>query len=675
MRGNLTALAALLGTTLMTTPLLAQEQADGLLLDPIVLRAGTEKVASSVPQSVTVVDQDQLDDLNPGTIGDVLANVPGVQGVGSAGFFGQGFNIRGFGATGSAASEAGIVQIIDGERKYYESYRQGSLFVEPDFLKRVEVLRGPGSSTLYGAGALGGVIAMETIEAGDLIAEGRTSGGRVRLGYASNPDTALASAVWGWRPTDGFEAVAGLAFRKLGETEDADGNTIVRSNSETPNLLLKARQQLGDHYVEASYLHLEADGRDQDYNQIDGPQVGLFPNFPGWGVGDILTRDQTARLVWGYNPADNALIDARVTLSYTNTIKDVQQGSVAAEPIMPSLLGRRDYALWKLNVRNVADLSGAGHEHYLTIGAETSRQDRSSTTISSSHPEAFTRQNAIYALSEVTLGALTVNTGLRQTWQRTEPKDSVTVSDDRLSTNAAEPQIAAIYRLNDNWRVFGSAADVRRIPTVDELYDGFAGGAASPDLRTEKGRNLEIGFSYRGGDLLAQGDEAALRVTLFRNHIRDMIVRTNGRAPTPAYQNIDRATLRGGEIEASYASAGWQVGASVTVVEGEDQDGATLDTLQNNRLMLQASYRLSDSWKIGARSTLADGREKANGTHRSGYGVHDIYATWTAPDSVAQGLEVNFGVDNVTNRDYTPATWLTGPAAGRNVKLTLTKAF
>ena len=200
-------------------------------------------------------------------------------------------------------------------------------------------------------------------------------------------------------------------------------------------------------------------------------------------MGNILTRDQTARLVWGYNPADTALIDTRVTLSYTNTIKDVQQGSNPAEPIMPSLLGRRDYALWKLNVRNVADLSGAGHEHYLTIGAETSRQDRSSTTISSSHPEAFTRQNAIYALSEVTLGALTVNTGLRQTWQRTEPKDTVTISDDRVSTNAAEPQIAAIYRLNDRWRVFGSAADVRRIPTVDELYDGFVGGAASPDLR------------------------------------------------------------------------------------------------------------------------------------------------------------------------------------------------
>lgn len=675
MRNRLTMIALLLGTTPLAAPGWAQDAGQAVLLDPIVLRAGTEKVASSVPQSVTVVGEEQLEEINAGHIGDVLAQVPGVAGVGSSGFFGQGFNIRGFGANSAAASEAGIVQIVDGERKYYESYRQGSLFVEPDFLKRVEVLRGPGSSTLYGAGALGGVIAMETIDAGDLIAEGATSGGRVRLGYASNPDTGFGSVAWGWRPADGFEAVTAFAYRKLGETEDPDGNTLVRSNSKTPNLLLKARQQLGEHYVEASYLHLEARGDNQDFNQINGPQRGLFPGFAGWGVGDILTRDQTARLVWGYNPADNALVDAKVTLSYTNTIKDVQQGTNTAEPIVPSLLGRRDYALWKLRAENVADLSGAGFEHFLTIGAETARQDRSSTTISASHPEAFTRQSAIYAWSEVTTGALTINTGLRQTWQKTEPKDTVANSDDRVSASGTEPQIGAIYRLTDSWSVFGSAAQVRRIPTVDELYDGHMGGAASPNLRQEKGRNLEIGFGYRGGDLLTGGDEAALKVTLFRNHIRDMIVRTNGRAPTPAYDNIERAYLHGGEIEASYANGGWQLGAAISVVEGEDQDGTTLDTLQNNRAVLSASYRVGDNWKIGARSTMANGRDKANGTHRSGYGVHDVYATWTATTGPAAGLEVNFGVDNVTNRDYTPATWLTGPAAGRNLKLSLTRSF
>ena len=61
---------------------------------------------------------------------------------------------------------------------------------------------------------------------------------------------------------------------------------------------------------------LEARGKEQDFNQLEGAQAGLFPGFPGWGVGDILTRDQVARLEWGWNPADNRYIDATVTLSY-----------------------------------------------------------------------------------------------------------------------------------------------------------------------------------------------------------------------------------------------------------------------------------------------------------------------------------------------------------------------
>ncbi|CAM3343488.1 TonB-dependent receptor domain-containing protein [Paracoccus nototheniae] len=675
MRSGPTILAILMGTT----PLAAQQAPapEAILLDPIVLRAGTERVASSVPQSVTVVDQAALDDLAPGSIGDVLAQVPGVSNTGGAGFFGQGFNIRGFGSSGTAASEAGIVQLIDGERKYFESYRQGSLFVEPDFLKRVEVLRGPGSSTLYGAGALGGVIAMETIDAGDLIAEGRTSGGRVRLGYASNPDTGFGSVAWGWRPTEGFEAVTAFAYRHLGDTKAPDGTTTVRSNSDTPNLLLKARQQMGDHYLEGSYLQMEARGDNQDFNQLEGAQPGLFPGFTGWGVGDILTRDQTTRLVWGYDPA-NPLIDAKVTLSYSNTIKDVRQGDDPDEPILDSLLGRRDYALWKLRGENVADISGAGYGHFLTVGIEASEQDRSSTTLASSHPEAMTRQAAVYALSELDFGALTVNTGLRYTRQKTEPKDSVTVTDDSLSTNALEPQIAAMYRLTDQWSVFGSAALVKRVPTVDELYDSGTGriiSGASPDLTEETGKNIEIGVSYAGTDLFATGDQAAVKVTLFRNHIDDMIIRTNAPFPNPSYVNVDRAYLRGGEIEASYAGGGWQLGASVSVVQGRDQDGTDLDTLPNNRLMMQASYQATPSLRLGARSTLAAGRDKPEADRRSGYGVHDIFATWAPQSGVVQGTEISLGIDNVTDRDYVPATWLTGPAPGRNVKLTLTRSF
>ncbi|MDK8871772.1 TonB-dependent receptor [Paracoccus sp. SSJ] len=680
-RGALLAGTACLTALTFTAPLLAQERAGAdsaqstYVLDQIVLRAGKPKVASEVPQSVSVVDSRQLEDIAPIHIGEVLATVPGVAGVGSGSFFGQGFNIRGFGSSGAAASESGIVQLIDGEEKYYESYRQGALFVEPDFLRQVEVLRGPGSSTLYGSGALGGVIAMETIEAGDLIAEGQTFGGRSKLGYASNPDTVLGSVALGWRPAEDFEALAAFAWRKLGDTKDADGNTTVRANSKTPNLLLKAKKTFGDQYVAFSYQHLEAKGDDQDFNQLEGAQVGLFPGFPGWGVGDITTRDQTARFIWGWNPEDNRYVDLTATLSYTNTLKDVRQGDDPDEPIMDSLLGERDYRLWKFKLSNVADLSGAGYDHHLTTGAEVLKQDRSSSVPSSSHPEAYTRAWAAYALSELTWGDLTINSGLRYEKQRTEPKSSVTVTDDTYDADSVEPQVAAIYRLNDSLSVFGSVAFVNRMPTVDELYDSFMGGAPSGDLKDEKGKNIELGLSYHGSGILTASDEAVVKLTLFRNHIDDMIVRTNAPAPMPAYVNIDRAYLRGGELEATYSVAAWEFGAAFSVVNGVDQDGADLDTLPNNRVTLQAIWQASDALRLGLRSTLADGRDKPNGTHRAGYGVHDVFATWVPQGGAAAGIKVHVGGDNVTDRDYTPATWLSGPAPGRNFKLSVSRSF
>lgn len=652
----------------------ATEDRDPYMLDQIVIRAGVPKVASEVPQSISVVDSQTLNDIAPGHIGQVLDTVPGVAGVGSGSFFGQAFNIRGFGS-GLASSESGIVQLVDGEKKYYESYRQGSLFVEPDFMKRVEVLRGPGASTLYGSGALGGVIAMETIDADDLIAEGKTWGGRTKLGYESNPDTTLASIALGWRPSDDFEGVAAFAWRKLGDTKDADGDVTVRSNSQTPNLLLKAKKTFGDQYVAFSYNHLEARGDDQDFNQLEGAQAGLFPGFTGWGVGDITTRDQTAKMVWGWNPADNRYVDMEVTLSYTNTMKRIEQGSNPAEPIMDSLLGERDYRLWKLKAQNVADLSGDGYTHYLTAGMEALRQERTSSVTSSSHPEAWTRGAAAFVWSEVNWDRLTVNSGLRYEKQRTEPKASVSYSDDRVSSESVEPQIAAIYKLNDDWSVFGSLAFVNRMPTVDELYDGFMGGAPSINLKDEKGKNIELGFSYRSNGVFTTEDEAAMKLTAFRNHIDDMIMRTNGMAPTPAYINIDRAYLKGFELEASYATGGLLLGAAVSVVEGEDQDGELLDSLPNDRLTLSAAWQANDAWRIGARSTLAAGRDKPDGSRRTGFGVHDIFATWTPQQAALEGIALHMGVDNVTNRDYTPATWLTGPAPGRNFKLSVSRAF
>jgi hemoglobin/transferrin/lactoferrin receptor protein len=54
-------------------------------LQRLVLGAGVEKVAVDTPSAVTVLDQTDIDTLQPETIGEIIEAIPGVNNTGSAG--------------------------------------------------------------------------------------------------------------------------------------------------------------------------------------------------------------------------------------------------------------------------------------------------------------------------------------------------------------------------------------------------------------------------------------------------------------------------------------------------------------------------------------------------------------------------------------------------------------
>ncbi|MEO0328267.1 MAG: TonB-dependent receptor plug domain-containing protein, partial [Pseudomonadota bacterium] len=157
-------------TALVATNAYAQSPNDRVtILERIVVGAGNEKVAIDTPQSVTVVDQEGIDLLQPSAIGDIARDIPGLNVSGSDRALGQTFNIRGIGSPESAGDQGRIIVNVDGVDKFYQQYRTGSFFSEPELYKKVEVLRGPASSTLYGPGALGGIINFETKDASDFL--------------------------------------------------------------------------------------------------------------------------------------------------------------------------------------------------------------------------------------------------------------------------------------------------------------------------------------------------------------------------------------------------------------------------------------------------------------------------------------------------------------------------
>ncbi|MGL6210021.1 MAG: TonB-dependent receptor plug domain-containing protein, partial [Paracoccaceae bacterium] len=237
-------LAGLLAATTALTPAMAQaqEQAEGpfAILGRVVLGFGAPKVASDTPLAVTVQDQEDLDREQPSSIRDVFDTVPGVQTVGSTSRpLGLAFNIRGIGNTEQPASESRIIVTVDGIPKFYEQYRMGAFFSDVELYKRVEVLRGPAAGTLYGSGAVGGIVNFTTKDASDFLAEGETSALRFRLGYESNGDGALASVIYAVRPTDSFEFLGALNYRRSGDVEDGSGAVIDGTSFGTPSGLLK----------------------------------------------------------------------------------------------------------------------------------------------------------------------------------------------------------------------------------------------------------------------------------------------------------------------------------------------------------------------------------------------------------------------------------------------------
>lgn len=637
-------------------------------VDPIVINAGQDKVASDVAQSVTVINQEKIDETQAATIGDILNQVPGVSGVGSSSYLGQSFNIRGVGA-GLDAAESSILTLVDGEELYFESYRQGSLFVEPELLKRVEVLRGPSSSTLYGSGAMGGVILMETKDATDFVEEGDTFAVRQKLTFESNSDKAQSTTILAFAPDDKFDALFALSYADIGSSEDGDGNLLIRTNAKVLNFLGKANYRQGAHTFSASYQHLYADGTNQDFNQLDGAV-----SF-NWGVGNIVTESQVARVEHNYAPEDNRYIDLTSSLSYTNSAKDVQQGTIVGSPVFGSLIGERSYGLWKAKIENTADFSTDGFEHYLTVGAAVSRKDRTSNPSSTSHAEAITKTYELYAQSEMTFNEkLSVTAGLRIDHQKVMPKSSVTATSAISSETAIEPQISALYRVNDRWNVFGSISRVNRLPTDDEIFDTRSGGLPNLGLLPEQGMNYEVGVSFSSVDVIAQNDALDFKATAFYNDISNKIVRTGLGPGFVGFGNIDSAIIKGLELEGRYQKDKFSGSFGITVIDGEAPGGIKLNTIANNSLKIGLGYQLTPDLKIGVNSTFAASRVQARGSY-DGYNVHNIYAAYKPKQGVLKGAEMRFGIDNLFDKTYQPATYNSQSATGRNLKISLAKTF
>ena len=655
----LTAIAvpAFMGVSLPAQAQTSHDQiaAPGSFLGRIVLGFGRARTAVDTPQAVSTLEQDDIDREQAATPGDLLRIVPGATVQGGDRMTGQRYNIRGVG--GDASDQNRIIITVDGVEKYGELYQVGQFFGEPELYKRVEILRGPASSALYGSGALGGVVAFETKDAADFLQMGETTTLRVKAGANSNGGGALGSVILAQRFGESFEMLAALTHRREGDYKSGDGTPVTGSGMAGTSGLLKGTYRFGANNEQTLSLSLS-----RWRSNEDGANYSSVADIPDFGTVDRKAQDDTATLVWTNPASGTPWLDSRVQLSYSRTLID-QDNAVPGNPFLANNPLFEDafyqYRTLALRAENRFTFSGEGWENYLTLGVTASQQKRAAQRESgaiSFHPEGTDRRYGIFLQNEfIWDDRLSAVLGLRADRIALTPSDQV-VNGQRRSHTARVASLALHYKLNDDWAVFGSLSQTERAPSIDEMFDvaSAAGKTTSLDLRPERARTLEAGFSYGGRDVFAQGDSLDVKLTAFSNRVTDKIERPGNSVPGPTYANIARAHIRGIELEGGYDTQTVFTKFAYSRILGTDQTtGARLDSTPQDELVLELGARaFGQTLEYGWRGTFARGASRASGDAFPGYGVSDLYATWRPDQGAMAGLEVQLAVNNVLNKQY-----------------------
>lgn len=222
-------------------------------LDPILVAGATAGGTTEYtgPSAVSL-DSEALERLDPQDLQDVFKSTPSVQ-VGSSLPMSQKVYVNG-------VEETNLSVTIDGSRQKNKLFHHnGTTLIDPDLLKAVRVNPGVAPADA-GPGALGGSIAYETKDVGDLLAPGDNFGGMASTEFNTNGDT-LSNDLTLFGRNSGFEALGYFKLARGDEFDDGNGNEVLGSETNFVSGLGKLAYQHDTGYrVELSYENVEDDG-------------------------------------------------------------------------------------------------------------------------------------------------------------------------------------------------------------------------------------------------------------------------------------------------------------------------------------------------------------------------------------------------------------------------------
>jgi hemoglobin/transferrin/lactoferrin receptor protein len=655
----------------------------------VVTATKTELSNFDYPGLTSALSLETLNEERPTDLVELLENIPGLEVAGGPRRTGQTISLRGFG-------RESVTLLVDGARQNFNSAHDGVLFLDPALLGRVESVRGS-AAALYGSGAAGGVVAFETLEADDVLADDQTFGARTSVGYRSvNEETRGSAAIFG--ETGNFEGIAAISARQSGDIALGSGIDLP-ADDEIFSSLLAGEVDFSDAVeLELGWLSFRNSAVEPNNGQGVEQVDGLNP---------LVNKDVASdsyRATLSVAPG-GGLIDFEATL-YHN-VGEVDE----VDPAINRFI-ERDLETTGLRAENRAEFSLGGLEAALLVGAEwyedqqTGFDSQTVDNVRGGVPTGTTTFTGAWAQLETTLdlgeaGELIVLPGVR--FDSFESRSDVGGDN---SDEAVSPRLAATWAASERVRVFASWSEAFRAPSLNELYLsdthfslphpvlGFPTFitnefTANPDLKPEETETLELGAGFIEDGLFTGDDRLEIKGAWFKTEATDLINLQVDFAFSPTCfappffqpcsagtsfsENLTRAELEGFEIAAAYINGPFELSGALYEVDGEDQlTGDPIGNLQPTMGHITARYRLDDQrLMLGGRLGFAGDFDKTTDPNakRDGYAVLDLYAGWRP--FADQDVRIDVDVDNVFDEDY-ERVFAGVSEAGRSVRIDLT---
>ncbi len=512
--------------------------------DSIVTATRIPTPPERVPAAITVISRADIEERGYQTLAEALQSVPGLRLVQQGGI---GQNASAF-LRGSNSSH--VLVLLDGVPVNDPSEPNGAFNFGNELLgevERIEVVRGPASS-LYGSGALGGVINIVTRRAPEgravstfgEVAAGTQDTVRGTTGFAGQSGAVDYLFALQGLSTRGFDATP---RRFTADTRERDGAQIGSATAR-----IGVRLDAGTR-VEALLRWRE--------NRFDYDNVGRDdPNLRGddrrW-LGQV--RGETV-LLGGAWTTGLRLAVARDRRAYAND-PDAASATFARDYYR----GERTTLDWSNRIR-LGDL-GILADSALAFGVTRTDETLESDTGGVSprfRVDARGGATAFHGGYQARIGQrLDIALGLRHD----EAEDYGGFTAWRSGVVYALPEIAS--------RIRASAGTAFRAPSLDQRFGRTAFVIGNPDLKAERSFGWDIGIETDVPGL-GRDDFATLSATWFESSIRELIVvGFDGSVFRP--QNVQRAKVEGAELGITLRPAAWlDARAAWTITDAVNAD-------------------------------------------------------------------------------------------------------